>query len=75
MSRFDISQETVEQIRKRLWGRVADLQIVVGEECVMIRGVAANYHGKQLAQHYVWKALGITSLVNQIEVRSAVSRP
>jgi hypothetical protein len=61
----------VEQIKRMLRGRVVDLQIVVGEECVMLRGIAANYHGKQLAQHYVWKAFGVTGLVNQIEVRDA----
>jgi len=71
MSSIHICEETVEQIKRMLRGRVMDLQIVVGEECVMLRGIAANYYGKQLAQHYVWKAFGVTSLVNQIEVRDA----
>jgi hypothetical protein len=69
MSNVSISEETVEQLKRMLRGRVTDLRIVMREDHLVLLGSATNYHGKQLAQHYVLKALGFTRLVNEIEVR------
>jgi len=37
--------------------------------------VAANYYGKQMAQHLAHKLLGMLVLTNEIEVRSFSSPP
>ena len=73
MSSNLISEETVEQIKKMLRGRVEDLQVLVREQGVVIRGTATNFYGKQVAQHVVLKALTISNLVNEIEVRRVPS--
>jgi hypothetical protein len=72
MSSIQISQESVEQIKRILRGRVMDLRVVVHEDHVVLLGTSTNYYGKQLAQHCVQKALEISALVNEIEVHRAV---
>ena len=41
----------------------------------MLRGVSANYYGKQMAQHLAHKLLGMSILANEIEVRSLDRAP
>lgn len=74
MSSIHIREETLEQIKRMLRGRVADLRLMVHQDQVVLLGTAINYHGKQLAQHYVLKVLGVGSLVNEIEVRQTIPR-
>jgi len=72
MSSTHISQDTVEQIKRMLRGRVLDLRVVVHEDHVVLLGTSTNYYGKQLAQHCVQKAFEISALVNEIEVQRTV---
>ena len=66
-----LSAEQAEAIlRQRLCGRVRELRVLVRVDGVMLRGVSANYYGKQMAQHYAHKLLGVPILANEIEVRS-----
>ena len=64
-------EEQAEAILKqRLRGRVRELRVLVRADGVVLRGAAANYYGKQMAQHYAHKLLGVPILANEIEVRS-----
>ncbi|MER3417224.1 MAG: hypothetical protein C4297_13595 [Gemmataceae bacterium] len=55
-------------VQRRLTGRVRDLQLVVQESGVVIKGRAATYHAKQLAQHAVMEIAGMPVLANDIVV-------
>jgi hypothetical protein len=57
-------------LRERLCGRVRHLRVLVLAEGVVLHGAAANYYGKQMAQHFAQKLLGMPVLANEIEVRS-----
>jgi len=47
-----LSAEQAEAILlERLCGRVRDLRVFLRAEGAVLRGVAANYYGKQMAQH------------------------
>jgi hypothetical protein len=72
MSSTHISQDTVEQIKRMLRGRVLDLRVVVHEDHVVLLGTSTNYYGKQLAQHCVQKAFEVSALVNEIEVQRTI---
>jgi hypothetical protein len=71
MSKINICEEKVEKIKAMLRGRVNDLQVFTREGCVVLLGKASSYHAKQLAQHHVFKLLGVPNLVNEIEVQPA----
>jgi hypothetical protein len=75
MSSLQIAEEVVERVQVLLRGRVRDLRAVLREDCVVLRGNAANYYAKQLAQHFVLKVLGAAVLVNEIEVRRVSPAP
>jgi hypothetical protein len=79
MSNDTASTPNAEQaeavLRQRLCGRVRELHVVIRAEGVVLRGAAANYYGKQLAQHFAHKLLGLSVLANEIEVRSISSPP
>jgi len=62
-------------LRQRLCGRVQQLSLHIHAGGVVLRGAAADYHGKQLAQHHAHKLLGLPVLANEIEVRSRSSPP
>ena len=71
-----LSAEQAEAIlRQRLCGRVRQLSLLIRAEGVVLRGAAANYYGKQMAQHLAHKLLGLPVLANEIEVRSIASSP
>jgi len=71
-----LSAEQAEAILlERLCGRVRDLRVFLRAEGAVLRGVAANYYGKQMAQHLAHKLLGLSVLANEIEVRSLSSPP
>jgi len=61
--------EDEASLRQRLAGRVSGLCVVRREECVILRGYARTYYGKQLAQHAAMQLFGPYVLVNEIEVR------
>jgi hypothetical protein len=69
MSSIHGCAEKMEQIKRMLRGRVADLRVVMQEGRIVLLGTSINYHGKQLAQHLVLNAFGKTNLINEIEVR------
>jgi hypothetical protein len=71
-----LSAEQAEAVlRQRLRGRVRQLRLLVGAEGVVLQGVAANYYGKQMAQHHAHKLLGLLVRANEIEVRSIAALP
>jgi hypothetical protein len=49
--------------------------LLIRAEGLVLRGTAANYHGKQMAQHLAHKLLGLPILVNEIEVGPTASAP
>ena len=65
------SQE-IEQLethlQSRLSGQVRDLQIVLHDDGLILRGVAHTYYAKQLAQHAAMKASTMRVVANEIEV-------
>lgn len=60
--------ELEAHIQGRLGGRIPDLELVVEEQGVILRGHASTYYLKQLAQHLVMKTTGLPILANEIEV-------
>jgi BON domain len=70
MSSIPIPEEGVEQIRAMLRGRVRDLGVSSHEGAIVLVGKASSYYAKQLAQHHVLKLLGVSILVNEIEVQN-----
>lgn len=56
------------RILSRVAGRVQNLQILVLENGVILKGRARTYHVKQLAQHAVLEMPGVRLLANDIEV-------
>jgi hypothetical protein len=57
-------------ILQRLRGRVLDLCLLWQGAGLVLRGRAATYHAKQLAQHAVMAATTARILANEIEVRA-----
>jgi hypothetical protein len=65
----EVEEKLEMAMHSRLSGRVRDLRIIVRDEGVILRGCAATYHGKQLAQHAVMEMTDRPILANEIEVR------
>jgi hypothetical protein len=57
-----------EHVRCRLTGRVRELQLVVRDHGLVLRGHAHTYYAKQLAQHAVLDATNLPIQANEIEV-------
>jgi hypothetical protein len=57
-----------EHIRCRLVGRVRDLNLVVTDQGLVLRGHAHTYYAKQLAQQAVLAASSTPIVANEIEV-------
>ncbi len=57
-----------ENVRRRLIGRVRDMEVLVHEGGLVLRGCAHTYHAKQLAQHAVMEVSKLPILANEIEV-------
>jgi hypothetical protein len=63
-------QERLESLmHRRLGNRVRDLRILVRADGVILKGWAATYHAKQLAQHAAMELAELPILANDIEVR------
>lgn len=56
-------------ILSRLGGRMRGLEVVSQGNGLVLRGHAATYHAKQLAQHAAREVTGLPVLANEIEVR------
>jgi len=55
-------------VQRRVGGRIRELRVVVRPDGVILKGHAASYHAKQVAQHAVMELAGLTILANDIEV-------
>jgi hypothetical protein len=64
----DLQQELEHRIFQRTGRRVRNLTVELRPERVVLRGLAANYHVKQLAQHGVRELLPHVCLENIIIV-------
>jgi hypothetical protein len=63
------SEEHLEAaLHTRLGGRVSNLQVIVHDAGVVLRGRASTYYAKQLAQHAAMELAGLNVLANDIEV-------
>jgi hypothetical protein len=73
MSDNSVPTITAEQIegllKQKLRGRVWNLQLVVEDGHVVLRGRACSYYAKQLAQHAAMEAIRLPIRANEIEVR------
>jgi hypothetical protein len=66
-----LQQELERQVSLRTGRRVRDLAIELEPERIILRGLAATYHVKQLAQHGVRDLLPYIRLENVIVVTSS----
>jgi hypothetical protein len=56
-------------VSRRLGNRIHDMQIVLREAGLVLRGWAETYYAKQEAQHAAMELAGVPILANEIEVR------
>jgi hypothetical protein len=61
-------QELESHLRRRLAGRVAELQIIPHDRGLVLRGRSLSYYAKQLAQHTLMTVTDLPLLANEIEV-------
>jgi osmotically-inducible protein OsmY len=63
-------QERLEcLISGRVGSRIRELQVVIQQAGLVLRGWSETYHAKQLAQHAAMEVAGVANLANEIEVR------
>jgi osmotically-inducible protein OsmY len=65
------AQHVQSLVSRQLMGRaqVRDLQVLVHQSGVVLRGRASSYYAKQLAQHAAMAVSGLPILANDIEVQ------
>jgi hypothetical protein len=72
MGTIELAQPRTELLeaglRQRLRGRLRDLRVLTRDEGLVLRGRAASYHVKQLAQHAVMELSDLPILANEIQV-------
>jgi hypothetical protein len=56
------------RVQGRLSGRIRNLQVLLGDCGIVLRGFARTYHAKQVAQHAVMMETQVPILANEIEV-------
>jgi hypothetical protein len=66
VSSVALQQALTARVEQRTGRRVLDLRIELRPEGVVLRGQAATYHVKQLAQH------GVRDLLPHVELRNAI---
>ncbi len=70
-----VSESDLQQLELRvqckLSGHVRDLQLMLRDGRLILRGHAPTYHSKQLALHAVMEAINLPIFVNEIEVSTA----
>jgi hypothetical protein len=59
------------QVRRRVWGRVTDLQVEVVNGGIVLQGRAHTFYVKQLAQQAVFESSRLPLAANEIEVDGA----
>lgn len=64
----DIVGTIIQGVEVRSHGRVRNLRIVLDGQVVFLRGQAASYHTKQLAQHGALDVIEDRQLINEIIV-------
>jgi hypothetical protein len=57
-----------ETVQCRLSGRVRNMELLLSEGGLVLRGRARTYYAKQLAQHAVMEVSDFPILANEIEV-------
>ena len=57
-----------ENIRRRLAGSVRDLNLILNDDGLVMRGCVRTYYAKQLAQHAVMQLTKLPIRANEIEV-------
>ena len=57
-----------EHVRNRLIGRVRELQLLLRDQGLVLRGYTKTYYAKQLAQHVVLEMTDLPIRANEIEV-------
>ena len=57
-----------ELVQSRLNGRLRSFQLAIRDHGLVLRGRAATYHTKQLAQHAIMGATQVPILANNVEV-------
>ena len=62
------SEQLESQVQRRLGSRVRDLRVIVQHDGVVLRGRAATYHAKQLAQHAAMELVDLPIVANDIQV-------
>jgi hypothetical protein len=55
-------------LRQRLGRRIQDLQVIIQDGGLILKGVARNYYVKQLAQHLAMEAARLSIRANEIQV-------
>ena len=60
-------------LQRKLGGRIRDLQLLLLECGIILRGFAHTYHAKQLAQQAVMSETCVPILANEIEVGGTIS--
>ena len=66
----NLLERIAETIRCRLGGRVRNLQLIINDEGLVIRGCVRTYYAKQLAQHAAMQLTTLPIRANEIEVTS-----
>ena len=66
-----LSERIRHRIARRLQDRVRDLEVVVRDDKIVLRGRCSTYYSKQLAQHAALGAIENEQLENDIEVAVA----
>ena len=66
VSTVALQQALTAHVERRTGRRVRDLRIELCPDGVVLRGHAATYHVKQLAQH------GVRDLLPHVELRNAI---
>jgi hypothetical protein len=64
----DVLGQLESRLQCQLNGRVRNLQLVLHNSGLVLRGVSRTYYGKQLAQHVVMETLDLPIVANEIEV-------
>ena len=61
-------EELETRVQGKLCGRIRELQLLLQDRGIVLRGFARSYHAKQLAQHAVMAETTMPIVANEIEV-------
>ena len=67
-TRADEVAELERRLHNHLGARIRDLQVILGEGGLVLRGFTRTYYMKQQAQHAVKNLSDLPILANEIEV-------